>query len=58
VRRNLALGGALVLIGLLAFFLFWGIATDGLSGLALVTLVLLAVIGFGVVGALTHPPDE
>ena len=58
MRRNLALGGALVLIGLLAFFLFWGIATNGLSGLAVVTLVLLAVIGFGVFGALTNPPDE
>ena len=56
--RNLALGGALVVIGLLAFFLFWGIANDGLSGLALVTLVLLAIIGFGVIGALTNPPDE
>jgi uncharacterized membrane protein len=58
VRRNLALGGALVIVGLLAFFLFWGIANEGLSGLALVTLVLLAVIGFGVIGALTNPPDE
>jgi hypothetical protein len=58
VGRNVALGGAVVLIGLLVFFLLRGIVTDGLSGLALVTLVILAVIGFGVLGALTNPPDE
>jgi hypothetical protein len=56
--RNLVLGGALALIGLLAFFLFQGIARNGVTGLAIVTIVLLAVLGFGVIGALTEKQDD
>jgi quinol-cytochrome oxidoreductase complex cytochrome b subunit len=31
---------------------------DGVTALVLVSLVILALFGFGVVGALRNPPDE
>lgn len=34
------------------------IVHDGINGRVVLSLVLLAVFGFGVVGALTHDPDE
>ncbi|MEA2424611.1 MAG: hypothetical protein QOH13_1021 [Thermoleophilaceae bacterium] len=49
---------ALTAIGGLAFLTFAGIAENGLSALAVVSIVLLLVLGFGVIGAMTHPPDE
>jgi lipopolysaccharide export LptBFGC system permease protein LptF len=58
VARNLVLVGALALIALLAFFLFASIASNGVTGLAVVTAGILAVLGFGVIGALTQRTDE
>jgi hypothetical protein len=34
------------------------IVHDGINGRVVLSLILLAVFGFGVVGALTHDPDE
>jgi hypothetical protein len=31
---------------------------DGVTALVLVSLLILALLGFGVVGALRNPPDE
>ena len=56
--RNVALGGALALIGLLAFLTLSVAIEHGVDILVVVSIVILAVLGFGVVGALTTPPDE
>jgi hypothetical protein len=31
---------------------------EGISGRVVLSLAILALFGFGVVGALTHPPNE
>jgi hypothetical protein len=56
--RRLALVATLGLIGLLAFLAVRSMVQDGPSGLTVVTVLILALFGFGVVGALTQPPDE
>ena len=56
--RNLVLLAALALIGLLAFLTIESVIRDGVTGLAVVSFVLLAVLGFGVIGALTEKQDE
>jgi hypothetical protein len=58
MTRNFVLLASLLLIGLLAFLTFTVLIEDGLTPLVLVSLVLLALLGFGVLGALTTPPDE
>jgi hypothetical protein len=58
VQRNLVLTAALALISLLAFLTLYEVARDGVSGLAVVSCVILAVLGFGVIGALTEKRDE
>jgi hypothetical protein len=56
--RNLVLVAALALIGLLAFLTVQAIVNDGLSALAVISVVILAVLGFGVIGALTEKQDD
>jgi predicted membrane channel-forming protein YqfA (hemolysin III family) len=56
--RRLALGGALTVIVVLSFLTVVLMVQDGVNARTVVSLLLLALIGFGVVGALTHPPDE
>lgn len=56
--RNIVLLAALALIGLLAFLTAKAVVEDGITGLAVVSLVILAVLGFGVLGALTQEDDE
>ena len=56
--RNFALIGALAMIGLLAFLTFSVAASDGVTVLVVVSVVLLAILGFGVIGALTQKPDD
>lgn len=56
--RNLALIGALAMIGLLAFLTFSVAASDGVTVLVVVSFVLLAILGFGVIGALTQKSDD
>ena len=58
MARNIVLCAALAMIGLLAFLTVAGIAENGVTGLGVVSLIILAVLGFGVLGALTQPPDE
>ena len=56
--RNIALIGALAMIGLLAFLTFAVAASDGVTILVVISFVLLAILGFGVIGALTQKEDE
>jgi hypothetical protein len=56
--KNLALGFSLAFIGLLAYLTIHVAITDGVTILVVVSIVLLAVLGFGVLGALTAPSDD
>jgi len=56
--RNLVLGAALLLISALAFLTVLGAINEGVSGLVVLSLIILAVLGFGVIGALTEKRDE
>jgi hypothetical protein len=58
--RAAALVAALVMIGLIAFLTVGSLMEeDGITApLAILSLVILIVIGVGVIGALTHPPDQ
>ncbi len=56
--RNFALGASLVLICLLGFLTISVAIDQGVDLLVVVSLVLLGLLGFGVLGALTSPPDD
>ena len=56
--RNAALVAALALIGLLAFLTLSVAIDHGVDVLVVVSLIVLALLGFGVLGALTTPPDD
>jgi hypothetical protein len=56
--RNIVLAGSLLMIGLLAFLTLRSVAQHGVDGLAVVSLIVLVILGVGVIGALTTPPDE
>jgi hypothetical protein len=60
VGRTFALVGALVMIGLIAFLTVGSLLEeDGITApLAVLSLGILIVIGVGVIGALTHPPNR
>jgi quinol-cytochrome oxidoreductase complex cytochrome b subunit len=56
--RNLVLSAAVVLIAALAFLTVLGAINNGVNGLVILSLIILAVLGFGVIGALTEKRDE
>lgn len=56
--RTAALIASLAMLVLLASLTVSVVIDDGVTPLVLVSVVLLAMIGFGVVGALIHPPEE
>ncbi|HEY1359323.1 MAG TPA: hypothetical protein VGF21_13555 [Thermoleophilaceae bacterium] len=56
--RNLALVASLVLICLLAFLTIAVAVDHGVDLLVIISLALLALLGFGVLGALTTPPED
>ena len=56
--RTGALLAALALIGLLTFLTFSVLVREGIDVLVLVSLVILALFGFGVLGALSNPPND
>jgi hypothetical protein len=56
--RNGVLLAALGLIALLAFLTVSVAVEEGLDILVVVSLVVLALLGFGVLGALTTPPED
>jgi hypothetical protein len=56
--RNVALLAALAMIALFGFLTLSVVAREGIDPLVILSLVVLALFGFGIVGALRHPPDE
>ncbi len=58
MARNVALLSALLLIGGLAFLTISVAVEHGVDVLVVLSLFVLAMLGFGVLGALTTPPDE
>jgi hypothetical protein len=56
--RQVALIAVLAMIALLGFLTLSVMLREGLDPLVLVSFLILAMFGFGIVGALRHPPDE
>ncbi|HYN90562.1 MAG TPA: hypothetical protein VER75_01480 [Thermoleophilaceae bacterium] len=57
MARTLALVGSLAIICLLAFLTISVAVREGIDILVVVSAIVLALLGFGVLGALTSPPD-
>jgi hypothetical protein len=56
--RSFVLVLALLFTLALAALTLWVMARQGVDILVVVSLVVLALFTFGIVGALLHPPDE
>jgi hypothetical protein len=56
--RTLALLGSLAIICLLAFLTVSVAVDDGVTPLVVVSAIILALLGIGVLGALTSPPPD
>jgi hypothetical protein len=56
--RALVLVGSLGIISLLAFLTITVAIEEGIDILVIVSLIVLALLGFGVLGALTTPPSD
>jgi hypothetical protein len=57
MARTAALAGSLVIICLLGSLTIMVAVDHGVDILVVVSLLVLALLGFGVLGALTSPPD-
>jgi hypothetical protein len=59
MARTAALVGGLAIIGLLAVLTISVVVDDGVDVLVILSLIVIAILGFGVLGALVSaPPDE
>lgn len=58
MARNVALVGALLIIGLLAFLTIRVAIHDGIDVVVVISVLVLALMGVGVLGALNAPHDE
>lgn len=58
MARGLILTAALIMIALLGGLTVSVIVREGLDPLAVVSVLVLAMFAFGIVGALRHPPPE
>jgi hypothetical protein len=56
--RTLILGATLAFIGLLAFLTISVLVREGPDILTVVSLLILALFGFGIVGALSEDPPD
>ncbi len=56
--RNVVLLACLLMIGLLGFLTLSVMVREGVDILVVTSLVVLALLGFGVIGALTTPPPD
>jgi hypothetical protein len=56
--RTFALLGSLAIISLLAFLTVTVALEEGVDILVVVSLIVLALLFFGVLGALTTPPSD
>jgi hypothetical protein len=58
MARTFVLLASLSIICLLAFLTITVAVDEGIDVLVVVSLVILALLGFGVLGALTSPPPD
>ena len=58
MERTLALCAALLLIGFIAFMTIRVAITDGVDAVVVISLLVLALMGVGVLGALNAPGDD
>ncbi len=58
MARTFVLVASLGIIGLLAFLTASVVIREGFDILVLVSLIVLALLGFGVLGALTSTPPD
>ena len=58
MTRTIVLGVALLFIGVLLFLTLFVLIWTGPDVLVVLSLVILALFAFGVIGALTTPPDD
>jgi hypothetical protein len=59
MARNLVLAASIAIICLLAFLTISVAVRDGIDVLVVLSVIILALLGFGVIGALaSQPPDE
>ncbi|MBA2566212.1 MAG: hypothetical protein ACR2IN_02045 [Thermoleophilaceae bacterium] len=58
MARTLILAGAVALVGLLAFLTLSVALEDGVTVIVVLSFVIIVVLGFGVLGALTSADDE
>ena len=56
--RTVALVGSLVIICLLAFLTISVAVDKGIDVLVVLSVIILALLGIGVLGALTSPPPD
>ncbi|MEJ7825249.1 MAG: hypothetical protein WKF48_07445 [Solirubrobacteraceae bacterium] len=56
--RTAILGAALLFIGLLAALTVIAVVNGGVNVLTFVSLLVLAMFAFGIVGALREPPPD
>jgi hypothetical protein len=56
--RIVALGGTLVMVLLLGVLTIDVMIRTGVDILVLISLAIVAMVGFGVVGALFNPPEK
>jgi hypothetical protein len=58
VARAAILASALIFIAILVTLTVVAVVSGGVNVLTVVTLLVLALLGFGIVGALRRPPPE
>jgi hypothetical protein len=58
MARTFVLGGTLAIICLLAFLTISVAVEDGIDILVVVSVIVLALLGIGVLGALSSPPPD
>jgi hypothetical protein len=58
VSRTVVLAVSLLFIAVLAFLTLFVLFASGPDVLVVVSFVILALFGFGVIGALATPPDD
>jgi hypothetical protein len=58
MARTLVLLGSLLMICLLGFLTVTVAIEEGIDILVVVSAIVLALLGFGVLGALTSPPPD
>ena len=58
MSRTVVLGVALAFIAVLAFLTLFVLIASGPDVLVVVSLALLGLFAFGVIGALATPPDD